>query len=355
MFGFGKREKRELGYKVSELTPDGILFDETPEQRAGFTNVITDPIERNACIQAAVSFMEKAFRAAEVAPDSARESFSPGVLGMIARRLLLKGECVFLIEVKDGKRHLVPTTSHNVQTGSYDPETWRYEITLPGPDASRSIVVPAERVMHFRVGEDTSMPWKGRSPLQVASATVSHIRLLEDRLVKEGKRPSGDMFVMPKGSKEDMERLTNRIDGRGGETGIVDNSRLVVGTNPATSGQQTSIQHYGSAIDPQLRELRDRLVSEIVSALGVPPELLAPGQGSASREGYRRFVYAGAVPLASGISREAQIKGDWPDFNITFNDLAAADLRTRSNAFKQFMEAGLSADNAARLCGLSLE
>ena len=307
-------------------------------------------LKRSAIVQAAIGMIERAYTGAEVRPESARLAFTPENLGMLGRKLAEEGEAVFLIEVVDGIRTLRPTFGHDVRGGP-DPASWRYQVHLPGPSETRTLQnVDAAQVMHFRIGASNSMPWKGRSPLIQCYDTVRALRQIEGAMVNEAARPGGNVVSVPGLGPQGNEKLRPQFNAPPG--GVV-----VIGSSPLRGNEaRATVGRVGPDLPATLISYRDRLFGELAAALGVPAELvLAPNQGSASREGYRRWVYSGIEPVAKGVAREAMVKGEWPDFRLTFDSLEAADLRTKANAFKTFTEQGISQEVAAAICGISLQ
>ena len=62
----------------------------------------------------------------------------------------------------------------------------------------------------------------------------------------------------------------------------------------------------------------------------------------------------GAVqPLADLLAAELAVKLDVPGLRLTFDRLFASDLSGRARAFGSLVQAGMDADRAARLAGLS--
>ena len=80
---------------------------------------------------------------------------TPPLLADIARRLLLDGQAVYVIDVgTSGGLRLLPVGSLNVRGQSPDPTTWTYECTLNGPDTSITRNVPEEGVVAIRYSTD---------------------------------------------------------------------------------------------------------------------------------------------------------------------------------------------------------
>lgn len=346
------RLKRWFGYQAGRpieggsFTPSAVQPTHIPAQMAPYA--ITD-LKKVAAVQAAIGFVERAFMSADIQPDSARTAFTPELLGLIGRQLIEEGECVLYLDVVEGVRVLRPTFGHNLRGGPNEAD-WRYEVHLPGPTRTQTIRrVPAASVLHFRIGAEQATPWKGESPLRRSWETVRALRQIEAAMVNEAARPSGDVVQVPGASTEDLKRVKKQLNAPPG--GVV-----VVSTPAGLHSDSANYGRVGPTLPTTLIQYRDRLLGELLSAMGIAPEIvLAHGLGSAGREGYRRWVYAGVEPIGRVVAREAMRKGDWPDFELTFNALEASDLRAKANAFSAFTQQGLSPTEAARLVGVSLD
>ena len=129
----------------------------------------TARVEATAALETCSGFVSRAFAAAEVqAPETITAALDPSCLALIGRALLRTGQLVLLIDVKDGALSLLPASSCDVYGGP-DPRSWRYDITLAGPDKQLTTKsVRADGVVHLRYAFDADAPWRGYGPLQVA-------------------------------------------------------------------------------------------------------------------------------------------------------------------------------------------
>ena len=75
------------------------------------------------------------------------------------------------------------------------------------------------------------------------------------------------------------------------------------------------------------------------------------GEGTASREQWRQFLYATIEPVARlAIADELNRKLD-TDVRLAFDDLAASDIQGRARAYGALVKAEMDPKQAARLCG----
>ena len=154
--------------------------EQRSEQKSSYTDTVIATILSNAsgtaadpsalaAQEASVGFYSRALSSATVSPATARTAaVTPSFLALVGRRLASSGNFVALIEVEDGVVRFIPATSYDVSGGA-DPATWEYRVDLGGPSRQRTVKIEAAGVLHFRVNAD--LPWRGRSALQVASAT----------------------------------------------------------------------------------------------------------------------------------------------------------------------------------------
>ena len=99
-----------------------------------------------------------------------------------------------------------------------------------------------------------------------------------------------------------------------------------------------------------LGKLRGDVKNDIFGAYGIPSSI--HGTGGSARESYRQFLASTIQPLAKLVAEELADKLDTPTLALTFEDLRAADIASRSRAYKQLVDAGMDAAKAASVTGL---
>ena len=138
-----------------------------------------------AAIETAARWWGLGLSSASVKPANiALASITPSVLDAIGRALCRSGESLHVIDVRNGRVTLTPTASWTVH-GSDDPGSWKYRLTLSGPDTSRTFTLPAASVLHVRYAPHPSTPWAGRSPVRLAIDTARVAGLLENATAGE--------------------------------------------------------------------------------------------------------------------------------------------------------------------------
>ena len=101
-----------------------------------------------AALEIALGLWGRAFASASVEPSSMAGALTPSVLEMIGREVIRVGECVFLVEVADGRMMLQPSKTWDLKGGP-DPASWTYAITLAGPSTTTTTKnVSERRVVH---------------------------------------------------------------------------------------------------------------------------------------------------------------------------------------------------------------
>ena len=289
-----------------------------------------------AAVELAAGLWERAFTSADC------PALPVEIRAMMARRLLLDGE--FVAYYGFGQP-VLPVYSWDVHGRGSHAGDWRYRLTLPQPDGSRTIRALSSRVIHVRIGCRTETPWRGVSPLENARLSRQLLEALESRMLDEALMPVGAVMPVPRPSAE----LASDIAGLRG--------RVVLGETMAGGwGAGESARAYrdwesrrvGADIPEGNRQVRLDLQAAVLAAAGVPAEL-AGADDTAAREAWRRFLHATIAPIGRVVSAELMRVG-LPDA-VTFDALFASDLQGRARAMGSMVQAGVKPDSAARICG----
>ena len=151
-----------------------------------------------AALEACAGTVGRGFAASEGSgPDSLARALTPGVLEMIGRSLIRRGELVLLIDSSSGSLRLIPAETHDIEGGP-DPSTWEYTLTLGGP--SKTVThdfVPAASVPHFKYACDPSTPWRGNGPIAVANLAGRLSAETVRALAEESSGPVGRLLGVP--------------------------------------------------------------------------------------------------------------------------------------------------------------
>ena len=302
-----------------------------------------------AAIETAARWWSAGLSSASVTPSGgALDAVSPAVLAAVGRQLCRRGEALFVINVRNGRMTLTPTSSFDVR-GSDDPATWRYHVTMNGPTATRTMTLDAASVVHVRYAPDPASPWRGRSPVQLALDTFKAASLLEGAAQEEfsftqkqliaPRRGSGDFAPLDSLSPDIIQKIVESFAQHVGAPTIV----LPADVVPSRLGPEPPDSYA---------LLRDRFEYSILSACGIPPSLIAPrGTGTAMREGYRQILHALIKPLGLLVAEELREKID-QDAALSFDALRAGDITGTARAFGSLVTAGVTPQSAAAVVGL---
>ena len=218
-------------------------------------------------------------------------------------------------------------------------------------------VLSRERVVHIRIGEDSSQPWRGRGPLQVAQTSAAVAAKIEQRLSEEANSPTGSLIPVP--STQNTEKLAGDIRGLKGRVAMVDSTSggwdQGRGTAPGGGNADWRLTRVGMAPATGIDGLRNSTAGHLLAACGVPVALLGDADGTNLRESTRQMLHTTLTPLGRIALDELRFKLDRPDLTFDWNPLFAADLTGRARAFQSLVGGGMPVDQAAGLSGLLIE
>ena len=304
-----------------------------------------------AALETAAGLVSRAFAVATVSPEGARTAaLTPPVLASVGRELIRRGEAVFILNVAGGRVQALPGSHWEVRGGG-PPASWWYRVDLPGPDLTETITAPGDGVLHFRFASDPRQPWIGIAPLSWASSTGRLSGALEQSLAGEASGPFGHVIPTPD-VQTDRTELKADLDKLRGGIKLVDTTASGWGESraaaPAADWKQ---QRIGADPPPSVVSLRSEAAMAVLAACGVPPPLVAGGDGTAAREAWRRFLHGTISPLGAIVAEEAGAKLGI-DVGLSFDRLFASDLSGRARAFQSMVNGGMALDQAAALAGL---
>lgn len=298
---------------------------------------------------------------AEQSPDVA--ALDPATLATIFRSLIVGGESVHLIRVTDAGLLLLPVGDRDVFGKSPDPDAWTYRLTLDGPSGSVSIRdVPAAAVLHVRYSYDPSRPWVGVSPLLRAGLGADMVSALSQRLKEEASAPSAVVVPVPENPDDDDDgdgrpdpTETLAEDLKAAKGGVVLAETLAGGGGDPSNAPQ--VEYGGKRIGSMIPEVNVKLLDmaglQLAGALGVPASLIDPkADGTAQREGWRRFAHGSVAAVAKLVEQEVRRKLDVAGWSLDFGGLYASDLVGRAGAWERLVRTGKSPEEADAITGL---
>ena len=282
---------------------------------------------------------------------------TPEVLGTIGRDLIRRGESVWYIDTDAGALALRPVGSWDVR-GPWRVEDWYYRVDLFGPSGNVTNFVRSAAVLHFRYAIDQARPWVGLSPLQWAAKTGRLAANLELRLGDEASTSSGFLLPIPQdggddGDDDPLAGLKADIRNLRGRHALVETTSAGWGEGRSSAPQSDYVPRRLGANPPAtLPTLRDGASMSILDACGVPRALAESADGTAAREGWRRFVMGSVEPIARGVADELAAKLDLPGLTFDFRSLWAHDLAGRASSFKALVAGGVNVNEALTISGL---
>ena len=344
---FSRRETRSSAYTDALI---GQILSQSASDAVS--------VAATAAVETVAGIVQRAFAAADVdAPDAIRDALTPAFLGSIGRALIRRGECVQSIRVDRGRLMLIPAADWNI-TGSFDPASWRYRLTLAGPTVlNTQTAVTADSVIHPRYSYDHERPWIGIGPLQSAALAGKLSAETVNALADESGSMMGFIAPQPKDGN-DPTVLALRADLRNakGRTRLVQSQGAAWGVDERGNYGRADWQRHrwGPEPPPALVELEKLATNEVLMACGISPALYGGATASAAREGFRQLLHGTIAPLGRLVLQELRDKLD-PSITLSFDSLAAADVMGKARAFQSLTGGGMAAESAARVAGVDVE
>ncbi|MYL11553.1 MAG: phage portal protein [Cenarchaeum sp. SB0669_bin_11] len=295
---------------------------------------------------AAVNQWASAFRALAVEGDR-WGAITPALLASMGERLARRGEFLAVRATRGPRVMLRLAAGWDVQGGP-DPAGWRYQVDVAGPSATEVGRIAAAGVVHVIALPDPSMPCRGMPLYRSSPAGAALWRKLEAALDDEATYPNKKLLLAD-ASQPQIDELRESVRSAGPGLSVVASSETY---SAGFSSRRPGLLPYRPEPSTALLEARRDLRNEIFAGLGVPPDLMLPGQqGAAQREAYRRFSNLTIQPVANLAAQELSAK---LGAAITLNaqPLAAADMAGKARAYGILVSNGYDADEAAQAVGL---
>lgn len=316
-----------------------------------------DPLALGA-VETALGTWERVFSCFEPAPMNDRRTagITAALLAQVGRSLALRGECVFVIEVDAGQVALIPASSWDVR-GPARPAAWVYRVDVIGPSGTETRLLPAAAVLHFRIGVDPRIPYRGRGPLQVAQATAGLAAGVERALADETRFSAGRIAALDSVADNADAYAARLADG-----GII----VASGPHPLaqqqTPGARFAPQRLGAEPPAALVDLRQQIKHGIYSMFGLAPSLYEAGGSGARRDVWQRVYATTFAPLSRQVADEIRAKLDAPAFQLRMSEARTPDLAQQARstvllatAVEKLVALGFTREAAAAAVGLDIE
>ena len=305
-----------------------------------------------AALEACSGLTGRAFASAEVSgPDSLARALTPGVLEMIGRSLIRRGELVLLIDTTAGRLRLIPAEAHDI-SGFPDPSTWEYRVVRDGP--SKTVThdhVPSTSVLHFKYAVDAARPWRGNSPVEVAALAGKLSAETVRALGEESSGPVGSLLGVPiDGEDNTVQGLKADIANARGKVALLESGDW--GNAGGDAKVDLKAERFGAETPQSLVNLADLASKEIYSACGFNSALWGGAAAASLREAWRLALFGVLSPMGRLVESELQAKLD-DEVSLSWQELRASDLSGRARSFQSMVGAGMEVERAAGLAGLT--
>ena len=292
-----------------------------------------------AAVEACAGLWARGFAQAHVSP---RALLSASTLYDLGRDLALSGEFVALLDVgKSGPVFTRPSSYH--VRGGHDPDSWIYDLWLPGPSSTNRFRVSHDRVVHVRINQEASSPWRGRSPISAARSTGRLLSELESALGDEGSMAVGRVVAAPEGPNQSgkIQASLNKLRGK---IVLVETTAGGYGDKGAAPKRDWAAQRLGPDFTTAEVELRTLVENSVCGVFGIHPGLISGHlDGTGMRESYRRWQRSCLEGLAEVAAVELGRVFE-QDVTFDFTRLRASDTAGQARAFRALAGKGATID-----------
>ena len=270
-------------------------------------------------------------------------------LAQMARDFMYRGESLWYLNPNPIRG------SYYTVTGNHDPDSWRYDLTLPSPSDSVTMQgLDKSDCLHIIYQQNFVKPWEGISPLRGALGSKM-LSALESSLGKEADQNAvGQVIPVPSDvlANERHKKIASQVNKLLGKTAIVPSTQdKWKGTGMPPKNDWKS-ERLGIEWPSHLVQDAERIGRQVFAAVGVPFSLGSEkSDGASMREGYRQLVYGTGMPLANLIS-EGWERSTGERVSINFDSMMAADVAGRARSFGILVGNGVPIPEAMVKSGL---
>ena len=181
------------------------------------------------------------------AGDPRAAAITPAWLMSCGQRLVLRGEAVDWMVVRNGVAELIPSAEHEVTAGKLDRAAWQYKLTFDRPTregGALSVQAGADATFHVRLGSHYLAGSAGLSGALRGSQTAAAAAYLERSIRDASAGPTGTLLPQPGAvGEEDSGKLRSeyaalaaQISKLGGNVALIESSRSGHDRPTAVSG-----------------------------------------------------------------------------------------------------------------------
>lgn len=354
MFGlFGKKTRKrqaESGYTQRRLSAD---------YNDASGNLKLNTI--HSALVACANLVERSILASAVSGSPAVNHVTAS---RMARELMLTGESLRLIVVRDGNVDLLPISNWTItsEAGAVSPKDWNYKVTIPAPGGSLTRNVTNDAIVHVRLHVDPAFPWKGRNPLAACPAFADASKRLERYLDIELRTPVGKIIPVPQAQSDyetadggevvsPLSELKKGIESLDGKIATPETFNATGDGRAAAPSKDWVPQPLGPVFAAQTPAILDSIRSSVYAACGVPSALWSSGAAS-TREAFRAFLVGCLKPITNVMVEELDRK---LEATISFDHgaLLSGDIVSKARATKGLVDAGVKLEDALTMAGLN--
>ena len=319
-----------------------------------------------SAVESAAGSLSRAFMAATVeGPDWAVRAVNRTFLSRVGRDLILTGYSVHVIDVsRSGRVSLVPASGFGFVDGGPDPSTWTAEVSLTGPSLTQTRTVRYESLIWVPWSTTSDQPFAATGPVGSASITAKLHSETEKSLRDESAGPLARLIPVPRMDSPDPNPDPDKdtVDPLASLRQDIRTARgagLLLETVAAGWGEgRMSAPHtdwkpnrLGPNPPESLVRLRRDSFESVLSSCGVPPSLfMGDADGTAQREGLRRWHMNLVVPFGSLLEDELSMKLE-TDIRLRF-DAYPRDQVGRAQTVKRLVDAGVPLSTALQAAGI---
>lgn len=310
-----------------------------------------------AAVEAASGALSRAFASARVeGPSHVVKAVTPVYLAQVGRDLIRRGQSLHVIRVSEaGMVKLIPADQWHFE-GGHDPDSWSVRVSCYGPSTSTTWHVPFAGVVFLRWGSTSGQPYVGVGPLSWASTSSKLASEVERSLADEAGGPLAQLLAIPQdggdGSDEDPLRLLKAdIRTARGRALLVETTHSGWSEGRIAAPQRDwRASRLGPTPPEAMAAIRENAFETMLASTGTPPSLFVNSDGTAQREGLRRWHQNLVLPLARVLEKEIEEKLEG-ECKLVF-DTYALDMVSRASVVDKLVRSGVSVAVALAAVGL---
>ena len=307
-------------------------------------------VSGTASVEAVAGLLSRSLADAEVIGDS-MGFITPEFLAQVGRDLVMEGQSLHIIKMSERLADLIPASQWHWQSTGAHPSTWTVRATLYGPSTSETRIYPWEGVVFLTWGKTTGAPYRGRPVTQWAKHTAKLSAELERSMADEASGPITQIMPVPEGLDDDqMTALATKIKNARGKVSYPESHAGGGGDRMGRPDRDWKPERLGPEPPAGAVELSDKAFSRMLAAHGCPPSIFMDSDGTAQREGLRRWHLSTVKPIARLIESELTRKLE-TTIKLKF-DSYPLDMVSRATVVDKLVRAGVSTAVALSAVGL---